>query len=78
VCKLSISNGWPGPQPAIQHRITATTISIIIVFIISLSKKAQCLPQLNAGSTLAAACFNSHRDKKSQILMITESGFGGG
>lgn len=41
VCKLSISNGWPGPQPAIQHRITATTISISIVFIISLSKKAQ-------------------------------------
>jgi hypothetical protein len=78
VCRLSISNGWPGPQPATRHRVIATTISIVIVFIISLSKKSSALSQLNTGRALEIACFNCHRDKKSQILMTTESGFGGG
>jgi len=35
--KLSISNGWPGPQPAIQNRITAIAINVIAVFIVQYS-----------------------------------------
>jgi len=34
--------------------------------------------QLNADGILAITCFNEYKDKKSQILKLTESGFGGG
>lgn len=38
-CVLSISNGWPGPQPATKNRVAAIRISVIVVFIDSLSTK---------------------------------------
>jgi len=36
--------------------------------------------QLNIGNDLAVTCFDRYKDidKKSQILITTESGFGGG
>jgi len=36
-----ISNGWPGPQPAIKNSITAVTINSIILLIICPFKKVQ-------------------------------------